>query len=658
MGHVIRSERSIPTDGDEVSRSKRVVAKHGRPVIGVQQNRWLRPQLNFPRKWVEPNILLRIGVMSWLSRSKAYFERRHFKKNFSGVMARILQSDDVTQTEIGRSINFANGFLVATFVSLDAFRKAPRSAQMECMKSIYALADDCGTDNTVPTLGFTLFGMYLATLIEKDEELEKKFGSELEYLSRKVDVYHPESEKTAHTKPTTTSNHHLPSPPVNARNESPSDQLTLGPDEKSFSFPPGTKFFNFCKGLPVAVQPDMSMFLCNRSPTSRFEFGHLLNDTYAKKITLEEFDKLVDSFKTDVPFSCSWDASDLKQELVGGESKRYIDPANDSADLGLWAALNMHAKIRPPLSARPCGVPLDTLQVNLEAAGREVRRISNALTIQHPSGLETRLEIDTPAHSDTGIGRIRAVVRVGTAVLAPAAELISRQGFAATFNRMATLGAITNEDGILYVGSRVTIYENDDAWSLLGPLLLCAAVDGGTPMLAAANGAHLDRAIYATKSAWTGTDMQGAKQLLEQICLCTAADGGLTAEFGVSVKDVSTAVGDNTVLWEMHTDVPHPALGFGLLCVLKLPQLIVNEGQLDTIVQELNCREMLEEDLPPHFGAWCSEDRKRVAYVSFLPNELYSVVGIATNVSFWAKERAKWASAILHGEFNYGVHQG
>ena len=57
---------------------------------------------------------------------------------------------------------------------------------------------------------------------------------------------------------------------------------------------------------------------------------------------------------------------------------------------------------------------------------------------------------------------------------------------------------------------------------------------------------------------------------------------------------------------------------------------------------------MAECDSPPHFGAWC-EGRLggNTAYVSFLPNALYSVNGIALNASIWALHRAQWANRVL-----------
>lgn len=58
--------------------------------------------------------------------------------------------------------------------------------------------------------------------------------------------------------------------------------------------------------------------------------------------------------------------------------------------------------------------------------------------------------------------------------------------------------------------------------------------------------------------------------------------------------------------------------------------------------------EMAAHDLPPHFGACCpGRLGNNPAYVSFLPNALYSAPGIAVNASLWAMNRAQWASAML-----------
>jgi hypothetical protein len=46
--------------------------------------------------------------------------------------------------------------------------------------------------------------------------------------------------------------------------------------------------------------------------------------------------------------------------------------------------------------------------------------------------------------------------------------------------------------------------------------------------------------------------------------------------------------------------------------------------------------------LPPHLGAWCEgKGGDNFAYVSFLPNLLRDVPGIATRASGWARSRAE-----------------
>jgi hypothetical protein len=70
--------------------------------------------------------------------------------------------------------------------------------------------------------------------------------------------------------------------------------------------------------------------------------------------------------------------------------------------------------------------------------------------------------------------------------------------------------------------------------------------------------------------------------------------------------------------------------------------------RLEQVCAELNLMEMAPHDLPPHFGAWCPGIKiSSPAYVSFLPNMLRRVPGIATNFSIWASHRAEWASTLL-----------
>lgn len=73
-----------------------------------------------------------------------------------------------------------------------------------------------------------------------------------------------------------------------------------------------------------------------------------------------------------------------------------------------------------------------------------------------------------------------------------------------------------------------------------------------------------------------------------------------------------------------------------------------DDARLRRICARLNVLEMAAHDLPRHFGAWCqSRMGRRPAYVSFLPNALHPVRGIAANFATWAMHRAHRADAML-----------
>jgi len=101
-------------------------------------------------------------------------------------------------------------------------------------------------------------------------------------------------------------------------------------------------------------------------------------------------------------------------------------------------------------------------------------------------------------------------------------------------------------------------------------------------------------------------------------------------------------------LFEMSCKQPHPELGGGLLCLLHLPHHILDEARLHQVCEELNNRELEAADQPPHFGAWCpGRVAHGLAHVTFLPNALHRVEGIAANVAIWAMHRSHWADQLL-----------
>ena len=144
-------------------------------------------------------------------------------------------------------------------------------------------------------------------------------------------------------------------------------------------------------------------------------------------------------------------------------------------------------------------------------------------------------------------------------------------------------------------------------------------------------------------------DMDEVCGYLSRKSLCTTDGSGLTAEFALRDGAVSAVMGDHdTALWQLAADQPHPEMGGGLFCRLEMPHQAKNAKKLEKLIMRLNRLEWGSQELAPHFGAWCpGRAGMNPAYVSFLPNSLHSIEGIATNVSLWAWYRAGWANAVL-----------
>jgi hypothetical protein len=144
-------------------------------------------------------------------------------------------------------------------------------------------------------------------------------------------------------------------------------------------------------------------------------------------------------------------------------------------------------------------------------------------------------------------------------------------------------------------------------------------------------------------------DLEEVRSELSKKCVSTTGDLGLTAEFPLGSREVSAALGSTkTALFQQLADQPHPEMGGGLFCLLQMPHQVADKEKLQSICSQLNQLEMMEEDLPPHFGAWCvGKLGNNPAYISFLPNVLHSVPGIALNNAIWAMNRAIWANQKL-----------
>ena len=121
-------------------------------------------------------------------------------------------------------------------------------------------------------------------------------------------------------------------------------------------------------------------------------------------------------------------------------------------------------------------------------------------------------------------------------------------------------------------------------------------------------------------------------------CFGFGDEGGLTLE---------TPFGSDSALIRLLSDVPHPALGNGLLTSIQLP-FTYDEDEATRIASELNLRaSALGATNATLLGSWHPREIRGAwapAYGSFIPNALYNR-GLATNMALWAVDLAQWARA-------------
>jgi hypothetical protein len=298
---------------------------------------------------------------------------------------------------------------------------------------------------------------------------------------------------------------------------------------------------------------------------------------------------------------------------------------------------------------RSSGVPLDDLKNAINQTNLKASRDGNSLIVRN-ANLITRVDVVLPVDRECDDATINAVVQVKTELPKElSASLLSSRQIAGTINKMATLGALTIERDRCFIGSRLTIYEQENAWNLHFGLLLFTIIGAADSFLGALRRTFTKQKRSKGISAWTEEDINSVESYLSRFCMCTTGGVGLTAEFSLTEGETTATFGhQHTALWQIFGDQPHPEIGGGLFCILDLPHRVDDESRLNAVLNRLNQMEMSPQDLPPHFGAWCQGNLdNNPAYVAFFPNVMHTVEGIALNASIWAQHRAEWANAVL-----------
>jgi hypothetical protein len=146
-------------------------------------------------------------------------------------------------------------------------------------------------------------------------------------------------------------------------------------------------------------------------------------------------------------------------------------------------------------------------------------------------------------------------------------------------------------------------------------------------------------------SRWTGAEMAGAVELLQDgpCILATGDTTGVAGEY-----PFPGPVG--TSLLRLQTEVPHPRLGNGCLCTLRLPYALQEPAATAAIALQLNGMEL---DRHLYFiGSWCLSD-SGLSYVSFLPNAAHRP-GALTNILLSLVSRVRWVTEEV---FQYSLEE-
>jgi hypothetical protein len=150
------------------------------------------------------------------------------------------------------------------------------------------------------------------------------------------------------------------------------------------------------------------------------------------------------------------------------------------------------------------------------------------------TNLITRVDVVPPPNRECGDATIKAVVQIKTELPKEIGDTFLRSpSFAGTINAMATLGSLTIERNRCFVGSRLTIYEQENAWNVHFGLLLFTVVGAADSFLGSLRTVFSGEQPLKGTSSWTEQDLNLVRSHLSQICVCTTGRVGLTAEFSL-----------------------------------------------------------------------------------------------------------------------------
>lgn len=134
-----------------------------------------------------------------LFRPKEAPERKEFRETFMRYATNLRNSDETVQALVGHAINMANSLFFRTYSDIAEFESQPKSAQLDYINKLSVMEKKLDKSEPVLALGFGLFKMWIAAVVDDDQELMEEFFVELSYFSKKGNLP-PDVQSTVNVK--------------------------------------------------------------------------------------------------------------------------------------------------------------------------------------------------------------------------------------------------------------------------------------------------------------------------------------------------------------------------------------------------------------------------------------------------------------------------
>jgi ABC-type transporter Mla subunit MlaD len=135
----------------------------------------------------------------------------------------------------------------------------------------------------------------------------------------------------------------------------------------------------------------------------------------------------------------------------------------------------------------------------------KISRDADSLIAEHQAAVVRKLEVLAPARDELSKDPLQAVGQITTGLPRNLRSFLTPESLM-TLNQAAVFGALTLDNGRCFIGSRLSVVEQEQAWNLYIPFLLCAVISGKEYHADAILSMLGKREAKAGDSAWTVDD--------------------------------------------------------------------------------------------------------------------------------------------------------